>query len=374
MRQLREIHWSYYALALLAFCSYVFSMPGGERRSLYPLEENNSAYQSTQWSGSSSQQQPSAANNSSYKGSSYSVGSLATSEDGSFESDSDLTNSKSKKKKSKKKKKKKSKKKTASKDKKKSSKDSKRNGTTVSQRGPLAFAPFGGQGAGTANSGSSDGTNGGNSDTNEADGDEEELDINTVEAWQDPIFVEESFDAVNDLLRFHDGKQVSSQVFYDVVGDMSRDERPLLREYGVFALGSTLGTRSFTELTWVKNFETDRDIQDSANGYLRGYSATNRLNHVVGALEPLSEEHADFVYIDALDIVHRNAQRFSGGQLDDEGDPLVSVQGVENQLLLAADLIETHHLQSENGQVRTRAQRTLTEIERQTQSSSLASN
>lgn len=139
---------------------------------------------------------------------------------------------------------------------------------------------------------------------------EEEQEMNSVEFWEKPIFVEEDFKAVVKLIESYQVRKVSNNVFYTVVDDMTHDERPNLREYGLIALTATPSAKSFSELAWLKHNDDITDIRTNAGKELTNYTDANRVTYVVGALRA-STESTPKAALEALSSLTETSKKYS---------------------------------------------------------------
>jgi hypothetical protein len=119
---------------------------------------------------------------------------------------------------------------------------------------------------------------------------EEEENLDTLEYWAEPIFTNQDPKAVTKLVDSYQIQKVSSTTFYEVVNEMTHDERPLLRTFAVVSLRATPSTRSFSQLAWIKLNDTDAEIRISAEQEVGRYSDVSRLNYVISSLRPTTEE------------------------------------------------------------------------------------
>lgn len=211
----------------------------------------------------------------------------------------------------------------------------------------------------STNTGSVNGQNSGETQTDE---DEEKNSLDNFEAWQEPIFVNESFEAVTELLSSFDSRNVSKGVFYDVVTEMSIDQRINIREFGVIAMAATPSTDSFALLSFVKNNDSDQSLRSNANLHLQDYAGSSKLTHAVSALRPSNFASEDQVHLDALVTIEKGATLLGSGQTSaDDNSTGRAIQDIAR----AADLIDAHHASSPDAAIRTQARKTMTEIRRQ---------
>jgi hypothetical protein len=131
---------------------------------------------------------------------------------------------------------------------------------------------------------------------------EEEENLDTMEYWAEPIFTNQDPKAVTKLVDSYQIQKVSSTTFYEVVSEMTHDERPLLREFAVVSLRATPSARSFSELAWIKLNDTDAEIRISAEQEVGRYSDVGRLNYVISSLRPTTEE-SQKVSLEAMKLI-----------------------------------------------------------------------
>lgn len=194
---------------------------------------------------------------------------------------------------------------------------------------------------------------------------EEEKELNTVEYWETPIFVEEDFKAVIRLIESYQIRKVSNNVFYTVVDDMTHDERSSLREFGVIALTATPSAKSFTELAWMKHNDTITDIRTSAGKELKNYIDANRVNHVVGVLRTDSETNR--ATIEALAAISATTRKYSSVSSEQEGGPQTvsrtDLTKLQPRLDSARQIIEEKYIHSSDPKIKSEANKTVAAID-----------
>lgn len=192
---------------------------------------------------------------------------------------------------------------------------------------------------------------------------DEEENINTVEFWHEPIFVEADPKAVTKLISSYQVKKVSSNVFYDVVTQMNENPNIEIREFGVMALGSTPSTMSFAQLTWVKHNDDDAAIRNEAGRHVASYADAKRVGYVVNALRPLEETK---VTLEALRSISESVGKYGNLQAQQGADPRSSVavdlKSLEPRYERARELIEQNHTNSPDALVKTEATKAVAAI------------
>jgi hypothetical protein len=195
---------------------------------------------------------------------------------------------------------------------------------------------------------------------------EEEKDLNTVEFWDQPIFIEEDFNAVVKLIESYQIKKVSNTVFYTVVDDMTHDERPNLREYGFLALSATPSTKSFSQLTWMKHNDTVSDLRNSAKKEINNYADAVRLGHIVGALK-MDSSTSQKTTLEALSVVTATTKKYSGLRANHEQSPSTrpstsQLSLLEPRLASALNVIQERLVNSTDPLIQSEATKTVAAI------------
>lgn len=194
---------------------------------------------------------------------------------------------------------------------------------------------------------------------------DEEAQLNTVEYWEQPIFVEEDFNAVMKLVNSYNVKKVSNSVFYNVVDDMTHDERVNLREFGVFALAATPSSQSFSELAVLKHVDVNADIRGSVGQEISRYTNASRVNHVLSALRA-SNEREPRIAMEAMAALSETSRRyFSLGGYDGpnpQRSDSTTLLSLEPRLDSAVQLIQQKYGNSSNAQIRSEAEKTIAAI------------
>jgi len=188
---------------------------------------------------------------------------------------------------------------------------------------------------------------------------EEEENLNTVEFWEKPIFIDEDPTAVRKLVDNYQIKKVSGNVFYTVVSEMNHDERPQIRTLGIDALASTPSAKSFTQLTWVKHNDTEADLRNLAITQLTGYTDVSRLNYVVSTLGMNKDQN---VSIEALRTLTSSTVRYSELSAQQQASPqqtAATYSQLEPRYTQALEIIEQNHAQSTNATIKAEATKTV---------------
>lgn len=149
---------------------------------------------------------------------------------------------------------------------------------------------------------------------------EEEENLNTMEYWEKPIFVDEDSTMVSKLIESFQVKKVSNNIFYDLVAEMRQDERVQIRQFGLTALTSTPSVRSFSELTIIKNGDPDADLRQSARQEIANYYQEKKLSHVVSALKVSATPTSKTAY-EALVVLDEATKKYSNLAPLDENTP-----------------------------------------------------
>ncbi len=140
---------------------------------------------------------------------------------------------------------------------------------------------------------------------------EEEENINSLEYWEEPIFVDLNTGMVSKLIESYQGRKVSTGIFYELVTEMRSDERPQVREFGLVALSATPSSRSFAELASMKNTDTDTELRNAASREVSSYYQEARLPHVISALS-IKNAEANRPTYEALAVLHDATKKYSG--------------------------------------------------------------
>ncbi|MCC6137450.1 MAG: hypothetical protein IT287_02375 [Bdellovibrionaceae bacterium] len=194
---------------------------------------------------------------------------------------------------------------------------------------------------------------------------EEEKEMNTVEFWEKPIFVEEDFKAVVKLIESYQVRKVSNNVFYTLVDDMTHDERPNLREYGLVALTATPSSKSFSELAWLKHNDDTTDIRSNAGKELTNYTDANRVNYVVGALRANTESNPKAA-LEALSSLTETSKKYTTLRMQNDTSPeptnLTNLSLLEPRLDSALQLIQSKYSNSPDPKIKSEADKTVAAI------------
>jgi hypothetical protein len=193
---------------------------------------------------------------------------------------------------------------------------------------------------------------------------EEEKSVNSVEYWEKPIFIEEDFKAVVKLIESYQIRKVSNTVFYTLVDDMTNDERPHLREYGLVALSATPSAKSFTELARMKHTDTTTDLRSTAGKEISNYTHAGRVSYVVGALRS-STENTPKATLEALSTLTQTSKKYSSLVAQSNGGEKVDMSGIEQlepRLGNALLLIQEKYANSPDPKIKSEADKTVAAI------------
>lgn len=208
-----------------------------------------------------------------------------------------------------------------------------------------------------------------NSSKNTKSNQEEEENLNTVEYWEEPIFVDLNTGMVSKLIESYQGRKVSAGVFYELVTEMRTDERTQVREFGLVALSSTPSTRSFAELASMKNTDTDTNLRNAASREVSSYYQEARLSHVISALS-IKNAVANRPTYEALAVLNDATKKYSGEstQGSTPGSAPASVTAsatVDARFEQALTVIEQNKLtESPDSRVKNQAVRTQSSLEK----------
>lgn len=222
--------------------------------------------------------------------------------------------------------------------------------------GNASAAGVAGGGAGAVQAKKTDGT------------EEDEENINTVEFWEEPIFVNVDPAAVSKLVTSYQGKQVSNNIFYTVVTQMNEDGRVEVRELGLVALAATPSVQSFSNLTWVKHNDTEPALRTEASRQVASYTDAARLGYVVTALRPSSAENANSITVEALRSLTDSTVKYGNLQANHEGTPTTGrsqadiLSVLEPRYERALQIIEQNYTNSSDAMVKTEATKTVAAI------------
>jgi len=146
---------------------------------------------------------------------------------------------------------------------------------------------------------------------------DDDQNIDTVEYWNAPIFVNEDQQAVDKLVDSYKVQKVSGGVFYTVVGQMTEDTRTNIREWSIDALGQTPSVQSFGMLTGMKHDDVDPNLRTEAGEKVATYAASNRLGFVVNAMN--AQTANEQITVEALRTLTASTQRY-GGDVQQQSD------------------------------------------------------
>lgn len=149
---------------------------------------------------------------------------------------------------------------------------------------------------------------------------EEEEQLDTYEFWENPIFVQEDAQAVQKLIQSYQVRKVSNTIFYDIVEDMTRDERTTLRQYGLMALSATPSSKSFSELAWVKHNDTTSELRSGAGKEITSYITASRVPYIVTTLST-STDSTPKASLEALSVLTETSKKYASVHAQNEHSP-----------------------------------------------------
>lgn len=192
----------------------------------------------------------------------------------------------------------------------------------------------------------------------------QEVDINTPEYWEKPIFVDEDKNMLGKLIDSYQYRKVSNGVFYDLVSEMRQDERVQIREFGVLALTATPSARSFYELAIIKNTDPVADLRDAAGQELANYYLEKRLPYVVTAIKP-SDLNGTY---EALVVLDQATKKYSDLSALNTNPPTaqqtVRASSIEPRFQQALSTIEQNKLtESSDARVKQQATQTVASLQ-----------
>jgi hypothetical protein len=198
----------------------------------------------------------------------------------------------------------------------------------------------------------------------ETNQEEEEKSLNSVEYWEKPIFIEEDYKAVVKLIESYQIRKVSNTVFYTLVDDMTNDERPHLREYGLAALSATPSAKSFTELARMKHNDTTVDLRSTAGKEINNYTNAGRIVYVVGALRS-STDSTPKATLEALSTLTETSKKYSSLRAQSNNGEQIDTNGItqlEPRLGNALLLIQEKYSNSPDPKIKSEADKTVAAI------------
>ncbi len=194
---------------------------------------------------------------------------------------------------------------------------------------------------------------------------EEEAKMDTYEYWENPIFVQEDGEAVGKLIQSYQVRKVSNTVFYDIVEDMTHDERPNLREYGLKALSATPSSRSFNELAWIKHNDTIGDFRTSAGTQITSYTDAGRTPYVITTLSTATD-NTSRASLEALSVLTATSKKYASVRAQSETSPIpvdtASLKLLETRLDAALVIINEKYVTSSDAKVQSEATKTVAAI------------
>lgn len=194
---------------------------------------------------------------------------------------------------------------------------------------------------------------------------EEEEQLNTYEFWENPIFVQEDVQAVQKLIQSYQGRKVSNTLFYTLVDDMTHDERPNLREYGLMALSATPSAKSFSELAWMKHNDTADELRSDAGKQITGYATASRVPHVVTALTT-STDKTPKASLEALSVLTETSKKYTTIRIQNDSSPepvdTTSLNLLESRLDSALRIINEKYANSSDPKIKSEATKTVAAI------------
>jgi hypothetical protein len=185
---------------------------------------------------------------------------------------------------------------------------------------------------------------------NEANPEEkkEEANLNSIEYWEKPIFVDQDITMVSKLIESYQVRKVSNGVFYDLVGEMRQDERVTVREFGLVALSATPSVRSFAELTSMKHTDPDDELRSAAGREVANYYEAKRLPHVISSLKMTNSPEASRTTYEALSVLSEASKKYGELAGLDENSPQprgnANLATVEPRFEQALSVIEQNKL------------------------------
>jgi hypothetical protein len=193
---------------------------------------------------------------------------------------------------------------------------------------------------------------------------EEEENLNSMEYWAKPIFVDQDVLMVSKLIESYQIRKVSNNVFYDLVTEMRQDERLQIREFGLTALTSTPSVRSFAELSIMKHTDPDADLRTAASREVSAYYQEQRLSHVVAALKGTTADTNRSTY-EALVVLNDATKKYSGVAPLEDGSPAPTTvsSNVELRFEQALTAIDQNQLtESKDSKIKAQAEKTSTAL------------
>lgn len=191
---------------------------------------------------------------------------------------------------------------------------------------------------------------------------EKEENLNTFEYWEEPIFTKQDVAAVMKLIDSYQIQKVSAGVFYEVVNEMTQDERVNIREFGLMSLQATPSAKSFSYLAVMKNTDSDTEIRIAAETEVANYAQTNRIGYVISSLKPQASANSTRITLEAIKVVSVATKNYS--ELSESGNggqtPTPNV-GIETKLTQAYNALGVI-AQSNDATVKSEAEKTMDDI------------
>jgi hypothetical protein len=130
----------------------------------------------------------------------------------------------------------------------------------------------------------------------------------TLQEWEDRLLKQPDFKETTLFISLYQTNQVSSAVFYTVVGEMLGDQRSAMQQLGVIALGATPSVTSYLVLdNSIGNLQSGPRAQ--ALNYLNGYASLSRLPILASVLQSGVSPQA---MLEAIQILDASAKRNLG--------------------------------------------------------------
>ena len=133
-------------------------------------------------------------------------------------------------------------------------------------------------------------------------------DPKTLDEWLSYILREPSYERTMKFIKGAQNGSVTSEIFQEVVKQMSLDPRPQMHGLAIVALGSTPSTRSFLMLqSAAVSMPETSELRIQARSFLKQYSRLENLRYLIAALTGTSDRESR---LEALRLIRASAEQY----------------------------------------------------------------
>ncbi len=107
----------------------------------------------------------------------------------------------------------------------------------------------------------------------------------TLEEWESLVLNPPTIDAVMTLIKYHQAKLVSDEIFYKITETLIRSSNEQTRKFGIIALGSSPSLQSFILLTYASEVEKSSALQTMISSNYNTYVSLQYLSVLGPAMQ-----------------------------------------------------------------------------------------